>query len=204
MRILNADRLCSHGNVRGRELVLDILEAGLAACDPYANTRRLLRKEGTRLIVGHPDFEPSGDPQRGEAVLDLTRVGRIFVLGAAKGVQLAAKAIEDVLGDRLTGGHVLAKHGDPLILERIGVTFGGHPVPDQGCVDGCRRMLELCRDLKPDDLVFTLAGNGISSLLTLPAPGSAWTMCGPSRGSCRSSGACPRRSSTRSGTTSTS
>jgi glycerate-2-kinase len=171
MRILNADRLCSHGNVRGRKLVLDILEAGLAACDPYGNTRRLLRRDGNRLMIGHPDFEPSGDPQRGEAIIDLTRVGRIFVLGAAKGVQLAAKAIEDVLGDRLTGGHVVAKHGDPLILERIGVTFGGHPVPDQGCVDGCRRILDLCRNLTADDVVFTLAGNGISSLLTLPAPG---------------------------------
>lgn len=171
MRILNAERLCSHGNTRGRRLVLDILEAGLVACDPYLNTRRLLRREGSRLIVGHPDFEPSGDPQKGEAVYDLTTIRRILVLGAAKGVQLAAKAIEDVLGDRLTGGHVIAKPGDPRILERIGVTFGGHPVPDEGCVEGCRRILALCQNLTPDDLVFTLAGNGISSLLTLPAPG---------------------------------
>jgi glycerate 2-kinase len=171
MRILNTSRLCGHGNVRGRTLALDILEAGLAACDPYLNTRRMLRLDGSRLIVGHPDFEPSGDPQRGEASYDLTAIRRVLVVGAAKGVQLAAKAIEDVLGDRLAGGHVIAKHGDPLILERIGVTFGGHPVPDEGCVTGCRRILELCRDLTSDDLVFTLAGNGISSLLTLPALG---------------------------------
>lgn len=171
MRILNTSRLCGHGNVRGRTLALDILEAGLVACDPYQNTRRMLRLDGSRLIVGHPDFEPSGDPQRGDASYDLTAIRRILVVGAAKGVQLAAKAIEDVLGDRLAGGHVIAKHGDPPILERIGVTFGGHPVPDEGCVEGCRRILELCRDLTPDDLVFTLAGNGISSLLTLPAPG---------------------------------
>ena len=171
MRILNTSRLCGYGNVRGRTIVLDILEAGLAACDPYQNTRRMLRLDGSRLIVGHPDFEPSGDPQRGEATYDLTVIRRILVVGAAKGVQLAAKAIEDVLGDRLAGGHVIAKHGDPLILERIGVTFGGHPVPDEGCVEGCLRILDLCRDLAPDDLVFTLAGNGISSLLTLPAPG---------------------------------
>lgn len=171
MRILNAERLCSHGNARGRRLVLDILEAGLAACNPYLNTRRLLRREGSRLIVGHPDFEPSGDPQRGEATYDLKAIRRILVLGAAKGVQLAAKAIEDVLGDRLSGGHVIAKHGDPRILERIGVSFGGHPVPDEGCVEGCQRILQLCRGLTSQDLVFTLAGNGISSLLTLPAPG---------------------------------
>jgi glycerate-2-kinase len=171
MRILNAGRLCSHGNVRGRTLVLDILEAGLTASDPYQNTRRMLRLEGGRLTVGHPDFEPSGDPRRGEATFDLAAIRRILVVGAAKGVQFAAKAIEDVLGDRLTGGHVIAKHGDPPILRRIGVTYGGHPVPDEGCVEGCRRILELCHDLTPDDLVFTLVGNGISSLLTLPSPG---------------------------------
>ena len=44
-------------------------------------------------------------------------------------------------------------------------------MPDEGCVEGCRRILALCRDLTSDDLVFTLAGNGISSLLTLPASG---------------------------------
>ncbi len=29
----------------------------------------------------------------------------------------------------LAGGHVIAKRGDEVILERIGVTLGGHPVP---------------------------------------------------------------------------
>jgi glycerate-2-kinase len=104
-------------------------------------------------------------------ILDLSLIGRIFVFGAGKGIQYAAKAFEDVLGDRLAGGHVIAKHGDERILERIGVTYGAHPVPDEGCVDGCRRIVELCAGLRPEDLVFTLAGNGVSALLTLPAPG---------------------------------
>jgi len=84
MRILNTSRLCGHGNVRGRTLALDILEAGLAACDPYLNTRRMLRLDGSRLIVGHPDFEPSGDPQRGEASYDLTAIRRVLVVGGWK------------------------------------------------------------------------------------------------------------------------
>ena len=36
---------------------------------------------------------------------------------------------------------------------------------------GCRRIVEIAKDLGPDDLVFTMAGNGVGSLLTLPAPG---------------------------------
>src|SRR5262249_39737885 len=82
-----------------------------------------------------------------------------------------AKAIEDVLGERVTGGVIIAKHDDPLELRRVEVVFGAHPIPDEGCVRGCRRILDLARDLTPRDLVFTVAGNGVSALLTLPAPG---------------------------------
>ncbi|MBN1936728.1 MAG: DUF4147 domain-containing protein [Anaerolineae bacterium] len=171
MRILNAAALTSHGNIPGRKALVDILEAGLQAADPYTNARKLLRVEGNRLFVGYPDFEPHGAPKTGEEVFDLSQVGRIYVVGAGKGVQQVAKAIEEALGDRLTGGHVIAKHGDPLVLKRIGVTFGGHPVPDEGCVRGCQQILALCRDLRPEDLVFTIAANGVSALLTLPVPG---------------------------------
>lgn len=171
MRILNPQTLCGHGNLHGRQAMLEILEAGLRAADPYANTLALVRREGHRLVVGHPDFEVGGAPVRGEAVFDLSGAGRVLVIGAGKGVQRVAKALEEVLGDRLSGGHVIDKHGAPVILEKIGVTLGAHPLPDAHCLAGCRAILDLCRGLGPQDLVFTIAANGISSLLTLPAPG---------------------------------
>lgn len=171
MRILNPDLVASHGNRQGREALVKILEAGLQAADPYNNTRKLLRIENGKLIVGHRDFEPADTPRSGDEVYDLSTIGRIYVFGAGKGVQRVARAIEEVLGDCLTGGHVIAKHGDEVILERIGVTLGGHPVPDEGCVQGCQKILEMCRGLRQEDLVFTIAANGISALLTLPVPG---------------------------------
>jgi glycerate-2-kinase len=171
VRILNMESLAGHGNVEGRRAVLEILEAGLQAADPYKNTRKLVRIEGNKLIVGNTDFEPGECPRTGDEVFDLDQLGRIYVVGAAKGIQYIAKALEDTLGDRLTGGHVIAKHGDEHILERIGVTYGAHPVPDEGCVEGCHKILELCQGLTENDLVFTIAGNGISALLTMPVPG---------------------------------
>lgn len=170
-RIQNIDRLTDHGHVAGRRAMAEILDAGLSACDPGSNIRRLLRLDGEILTVGSPDFEPEGDPRSGEEVIDLRGVGRIFVVGAGKGIQHTARALEEILGDRLTGGHVIDKQGSPAILERVGVTFGAHPVPDAGCVEGCRRILELCADLREDDLVFTALGNGVSALLTLPVEG---------------------------------
>jgi glycerate-2-kinase len=171
MRILNQGVLCGHGNTRGRKDLVTIMEAGLQAADPYQNTARLLRVQGDKLSVGSPDFEVSGSPKTGEELIDLSETGRILVIGAGKGVQRVAKAIEDTLGDRLTGGHVIDKHGAPIILDRIGVTLGAHPLPDEHCIAGSKRILEVCQDLAPNDLVFTIAANGISSLLTLPAPG---------------------------------
>ena len=171
-RILNAEQLVSHGNERGRQVLVQILEAGLRAADPYFNTIKLLRVEGKRLIVGGPpDFDPDGALKTGEEVFDLDEVGRILVVGAGKGVQRVAKAIEEVLGERLEGGVVIAKHGDEAILERIEVVFGAHPVPDEGCVEGCRKMMALLQGLEPEDLVFTIAANGVSALLTMPVPG---------------------------------
>jgi len=170
-RIRNIDNLVSHGNVRARQAMLEILEVGLEAADPYNNTRKLIRLQGNTLIVGNKEFEPSGSPITGEEVYELPKIGRIFVFGAGKGIQRVAKAIEDALGDRLTGGHVIDKKGYPVILKRIGVTLGAHPVPDEDCVRGCKRILALTKDLTQNDLVFTCVSNGVSSLLTMPVPG---------------------------------
>lgn len=85
-RVLNADVLTSHGNVAGREDIVEILEAGLQAADPYYTTKRMLRISGDRLIVGGPDYVPLGDPNADQSLqLELGEIDRIFVFGAAKG-----------------------------------------------------------------------------------------------------------------------
>jgi glycerate 2-kinase len=170
-RIKNAKDLVSRGNILGRNQVVAMLEAGLEAADPYHNTRKLLRLDSGKLIVGCKSFEIPADPKEGEETFDLSKLGDIYVLGAAKGVQCIAKAIEDVLGDRLTGGHVIAKKGDDHLCKKIEVTEGGHPLPDEDCVKGSERILELAERARRGDLVFTISGNGGSSLLTLPPRG---------------------------------
>jgi len=171
VRIQNVGSLISHGNISGRKAMAEILETGLEAADPYNNTRKLIRVEEEKLIIGNRDFEPRGTPKTGDEIYDLSKVGDIYVFGAGKGCQRVAKAIEDILGGRLAGGHVIDKKGHGVILRRIGVTLGGHPTPDEDCARGCERILEMTKGLKREDLVFTIAANGISSLLTMPVPG---------------------------------
>jgi glycerate-2-kinase len=127
--------------------------------------------DGDRLTIGNTDYEPIGAPRTGSDTFLLGKdIDRVFVVGAGKGIQYAAKALEDILGDWLNGGFVIVKHGDGVILEKIKVSFGGHPIPDQFCVDSCNGLLEYIKSLSltSRDLVITLTGNGMSSLLSCP------------------------------------
>ncbi len=171
MRIQNIEQLVSHGNIEGRKAMVEILEAGLQASDPYYNTKRLIRIENGKLIVGRKEFEPIGTPKSGNEVYDLSEIGKIYVFGAGKGIQRVAKGIEDVLGERIAGGHIIDKKGNPIILERIGVTLGSHPAPDDDNPKGCQKILDMTKGLTENDLVFTCVSNGVSSCLTMPVPG---------------------------------
>ncbi len=123
-----------------------ILQAALAAADPS-------------LAVGEA---LSG--------LDLDQYGRVFVVGAGKAGGTMAMAAEQVLGDRIHGGLVIVKDGDPAVAERIELRPAGHPVPDQRGVDAARRIIDLCGTAGANDLVVCLISGGASALTPCPAP----------------------------------
>jgi glycerate 2-kinase len=106
--VRNVDALVSHGNVDGRRVVLDILEAGLKASDPYENTRRLVRVQGGKLIVGEKGFARRAVVDTPQDCMpltfDLSKVGNIYVVGGGKAAQRMAHGIEDALGDLITEG----------------------------------------------------------------------------------------------------
>lgn len=169
MRVLNKEALTNHGNIPGRQVVAELLDAGLDSIDPYNRIKNFVRLEDHKIILDDRGYEMKGDPHAGPAVYDLKDYDRVYVIGAAKGIQRAAVAMEEVLGDVLTGGHVIAKHGEEVICKKIGVTLAGHPVPDQCCVEGCRKIEALARDITERDLVFFITGSGVGSLMTYPA-----------------------------------
>jgi glycerate 2-kinase len=167
--INNYDALVEHGNTAGRRVVLDVLQAGLAAPDPYWNVRKIVRVEGGRLIVGNPAL--SDPPGRAPAVFDLAQVGRIYVVGGGKSAQRMAEALEDVLGDLITEGQINAKKGDSIRLKRVRVTLAGHPLPDEDSIAGSQRIIEIERKARPGDVVFHCTSGGATALTALPAPG---------------------------------
>ena len=169
MRITNKEQLAAHGNREGRKIVAELLDAGLDALDPYVRVKQLVHVENGKIVLHTDGFEMKGDPHAGPLEFDLNDYDRVYVIGAAKGVQRAALAMEEALGGVLTGGHVIAKHGEAIICKKIGVTLAGHPVPDEACVEGCKKIEALAKDITSRDLVFTITGSGCGSLMTYPA-----------------------------------
>jgi glycerate 2-kinase len=182
MIIKNRDELLSHGNIEGRRKVLDVLETGLVAGDPYDNMCKILRIENGKLLIGSDEFplgpmsavrnptHPRPFPPA-PLVFDLDKIGNIYLVGGGKAAQRQAQAIEDILGDLITDGHVNAKKGDKIVLKRVSVTLAGHPIPDEDSVSGARRIVEIERKAKKGDIVFMSESGGGTALMTLPAPG---------------------------------
>lgn len=171
MRILNKESLTNHGNTKGRKIVAELLDAGLDSLDPYYRVKELVKVTADSIILDDRGFEMKDDPHSGKAEYKFSDYDRIFVIGAAKGVQRAALGFEEVLGEHLTAGHVIAKHGEAVICKKIGVTLAGHPIPDECCVEGCKKIEELIGNLTEKDLVFTVFGSGCGSLFTYPCEG---------------------------------
>ncbi len=145
-----------------RQLRLDgarIWRAALRAVDPAAAVRRVVKREDSRLAVG---------PQ----TIDLDKTRNVWVLGAGKAAAPMARALERILGDRLTGGVLVTRYGYGLRLRRLELLEAGHPLPDANSVAAGRRIREIAEGrITPDDLVFCLLSGGGSALLAAPAPG---------------------------------
>ena len=153
------DRLLEQGKSRAeRERVLPVLSAALEAVDPFTAVERALVREGDRLRLA-------------EQAYDLSRVERVIAVGAGKAGAPMARAVERVLGDRLTAGAVTVKRGFAEPTRIIRIHEAGHPIPDEAGVEGTRRIVELVEAAGPDDLVLCLISGGGSALLQLPAEG---------------------------------
>lgn len=150
------DRAVTRGDPR-RELILDVLEAGMAAVDPAAAVSAHLRRR-------------NGDVEADGMGVDLDRIRevRLIAIGKAAGA-MAAAAVPALAGPPLRGV-VVTNHATPAPagLELI---VAGHPVPNEGSVMAGRRALELASAAGPDDLVVCLISGGGSALCEVPAPG---------------------------------
>lgn len=132
----------------------EILATGIAAADPGEAVRRYLQVEGGAVAAGDARFEAD----------------RVFVLAAGKAAGAMAHAAEELLGERLSGGLIVTKHGNEASSEKLEIVFAAHPEPDEKGVEAARRAEELASSLGEGDLLLALISGGASALLADPAP----------------------------------
>lgn len=136
----------------------EIFQAALARVDPYRMMAEHLRLEGDTLVI---DF----DGLRQEIALG----GRkILVLGAGKASAPMARAVEDLLGDRIKEGLISVKYGHTEPLRRIKLIEAGHPNPDGAGEAAARRIAAMAAQAGSDTLIINLISGGGSALLPLP------------------------------------
>jgi glycerate 2-kinase len=139
--------------MHARQIIQSIFLDAVESVKPGKLISRFVHIQGADLFVENIRFE-------------LSREGKIFVTGAGKASALMAQALEDLLGDRISGGHVVTKYGHSVPLRYTGITEAGHPVPDENGVKGTGKVLTIAEQAGEKDLIISLISGGGSALLT--------------------------------------
>ncbi|MCH6568421.1 MAG: DUF4147 domain-containing protein [Nitrospinae bacterium] len=104
-----------------REHARAIFDAGVAAADPAEAVRAAFRVDGDTLSAGRPEEEVCR--------VDLTACRRVVLIGAGKAAAPMARAVEEILGDRLDEGVIVVKYGHGgEALRKTRVIEAGRPV----------------------------------------------------------------------------
>ncbi len=158
--IENVAELTSHGNRTGRSLALRILERSLHSMDSYTALKRIVRLSGESLHVRERRY-------------NLEEGRRIFVIGAGKATLPMAAALDEILGDRIERGLVIAKRGQSASLKHIDVVYAGHPLPDSSGYRATAEIKKIAEEAAENDLCICLITGGASALMPSPVEGIA-------------------------------
>ena len=147
---------------------LAIVKSAIAAVDAQRAVRRAITRDGTRLVVHRKDAAAE--------TIDLDSFERVFVVGCGKAGAPMARAVGELLGERLTAGVVVVKEGHGRAdwsPEKISLVPAGHPEPDRRGMRGAQKAAALLRGAGERDLVLGLLSGGGSALWPLPCDGIA-------------------------------
>ncbi len=143
---------------RARRLALAAAEAAVRAADPRVAIRRWISISDGSAEVGGVQVDLPGD---------------LYVVGAGKATGRMAEALESLLGGRIAAGSINVLRGTESVfsLQTISAHPAGHPIPDEGTIEGTRRILEIAERAGEGDVVFALISGGGSALMELPQRG---------------------------------
>ncbi len=138
--------------MQNRQAAEKIFMAGVRSVLPEKLITRILRIEGQVLKAG--DYE-----------IPLEGIRDIYVIGAGKASAAMGHYVETVLGERISGGHIVVKYDHSCKLREIEVSEAGHPLPDENGFRAAVRIREIAEKAGENDLVICLISGGGSSLM---------------------------------------
>lgn len=156
--IHNQTQLLSHGACSLRRKAIDLVEHALVAADPYHVVKELVHLEDDHLFVG-------------DLCYDMSRRGKIYVLGAGKATFRIAQALDEILGSRIEEGVIAVNQCPSNHLGRVRVLEAAHPIPDERSYEAAQQIMMCAQRAGEGDLVFAAVTGGSSALLCHPAEG---------------------------------
>jgi glycerate 2-kinase len=135
-----------------RETAEHIFLTGIKGVLPGKIINDLVSMRGSIFRIGYLSY-------------DLDKFKNIYIIGAGKASAGLAHYVENILGDRITGGHIVTKYGFFCRLKKIRVTEAGHPVPDYNSFLATSGILQIADRAAEDDLVICIWSGGGSSLI---------------------------------------
>lgn len=137
----------------------DIFRAAVERVDPEDMLTRQVA-----LIDDELSIETEDTHQR----VNLSAFDEIVILGAGKAGAAMARAMERILGNRITRGLVVVKEGHGRRLNRVEVVEASHPVPDERGVAAATRIAKMASMSDKETLFINLISGGGSALLVAP------------------------------------
>jgi len=161
MFIKNMDKLLenySEPERKFREDLLSSAEEAIRAVQPDELLRKKLKLKGKTLIIG-------------DVRVKLTDFEEVVILGAGKAVHTMCRYIEQLLGDKITGGLLIVPYNVVGLYtsSKVKIRGGGHPVPDKEGYEAAKELVEIAQSTGPKSLVLVLISGGGSALMPLPA-----------------------------------
>lgn len=145
--IKNFDELAMTPN---RKIALEIMESGLNAI----NTEKVI--ESSVSLIGNILFIKGKE-------YNLANYKNIKVVGFGKSSCEAALALEKILGPKILEGAVIGLNA--TTCEYIETFAGTHPRPSPANTEASKKIFEIIKDSKEDDLIIVLVSGGGSALL---------------------------------------
>jgi glycerate 2-kinase len=142
--------------------IMAIFSRAVERVDPYKMITQNMSLEEDTLIIHY----------NGKTIReDLKDYKRIVVLGIGKASSKMGKAIEDILGNKISVGSVITKYGHGEQLDIINVMEAAHPIPDENSLKGSDILYKLAQGADEKTLIINLISGGGSALFSLPAEG---------------------------------